>query len=87
MKVHLPNSAYLGNINAFLKSIDVTNPDILEITSNEKWISVHPVVLCIVASLGIEVRQRSNLDRPIQCEVFTAVSKHYFQRMGLFEFL
>ena len=54
MKIHLPNSAFLGNINAFLKNIDLSHPDILQITSNEKWISVHPVVLCIVAALGIE---------------------------------
>ncbi len=86
MKIHLPNSAFLGNINAFLKDIDISNPEILEITSNNKWISVHPVVLCIVASLGLEVRSR-NKNSPIQCERFTATSKHYFERMGLFSFL
>ncbi len=86
MKVHLPNSAFLGNINAFLKLIDTSNPDVLEITSNNKWISVHPVVLCIVASLGLEVRSRKK-EASIQCEKFTATSKHYFERMGLFSFL
>lgn len=86
MKVHLPNSAFLGNINAFLKKIDLSNPEVLEITSNKNWISVHPVVLCIVASLGVEVRTR-NPNFPIKCERFTATSKHYFERMGLFRFL
>ena len=86
MKLHLPNSAFLGNINAFIRKIDLSNPDILEITSNKKWISVHPVVLCIAASLGIEVRAR-NKDASIICERFTATSKHYFERMGLFSFL
>ncbi len=86
MKLHLPNSAFLGNINAFLKSMDMTNPDVLIITSNNKWISVHPVVLCMVASLGIEVRSK-NLTDSIICERFTATSKHYFERMGLFSFL
>lgn len=86
MKIHLPNSAFLGNINAFLKSMDVSNPDILEITSNEKWISVHPVVLCMVASLGLEVIARKPTDS-IHCVKFTAASKHYFERMGLFSFL
>ncbi|MFA5997773.1 MAG: ATP-binding protein [Candidatus Paceibacterota bacterium] len=86
MKVHLPNSAFLGNINAFLKTIDTSNPEFLQITSNNKWISVHPVVLCIVASLGIEARSR-NSDSPVRCERFTATSKHYFERMGLFKFL
>lgn len=83
----MPNSAFLGNIDAFLKSIDVSNPDILEITSNDKWISVHPVVLCMVAALGIEVRKRSKVERPIRCERFTATSKHYFERIGLFDLL
>ena len=86
MKIYLPNSAFLGNIDAFLKVIDISNPDVLEITSNNKWISVHPVVLCMVASLGVEVRSR-NLNSPIKCERFTATSKHYFERMGLFSFL
>lgn len=86
MKIHLPNSAFLGNINAFLKSMDVSNPYILEITSNEKWISVHPVVLCMVASLGLEVIARNPTDS-IRCVKFTAASKHYFERMGLFSFL
>jgi len=86
MKVHLPNSAFLGNINAFLRIIDVSNPELLEITANKKWISVHPVVLCIVASLGLEVLSR-NSDSPIRCEQFTAKSKHYFKRMGMFDFL
>src|SRR3989344_3213647 len=86
MKVHLPNSAFLGNIDAFLQKIDTSNPDVLEISSNEKWISVHPVVLCIVASLGIEVRARKP-DLSVKCQRFTATSKHYFERMGLFSFL
>lgn len=86
MKIHLPNSAFLGNINAFIKTFDPSNPNILEITSNNKWIAVHPVVLCMVASLGLEVRER-NSNFPIKCERFTAASKHYFERMGLFSFL
>lgn len=87
MKIHLPNSAFLGNINAFLKKVDLTDRDVLEITSNKKWISVHPVVLCIVAALGREVRTNSKDPHPIRCEKFTATSKHYFERMGLFDFL
>ena len=86
MKIHLPNSAFLGNINAFIKNIDISTPDILEISSNNKWISVHPVVLCMVASLGLEVKSR-NPNLSIRCERFTATSKHYFERMRLFSFL
>lgn len=87
MKIHLPNSAFLGNINTFLRSADFSDPENLYITANEKWISVHPVVLCVIASLGIEVRLKSHEALPIKCERFTATSKHYFKRMGLFNLL
>ena len=87
MRIHIPNSAFLGNINAFIKGSDFSDPKVLHISANEKWISVHPVVLCMVASLGIKVRSVSNDPSPIYCERFTAGSKHYFERMGLFSFL
>ena len=55
MKIHLPNSAFLGNIDPFLRTLDVTNPNKLEITTNEKWISIHPVVLSMVAAVGLTI--------------------------------
>jgi anti-sigma regulatory factor (Ser/Thr protein kinase) len=82
MKLHLPNSAFIGNIDPFLKSIDFSNKDILEITANQSWIAVHPVVLCMVAALGLSVEPEN-----IKCEKFTAKSAHYLKRMGLFDFL
>jgi len=87
MKIHIPNSAFLGNINAFIKSADFTDLATLNITANEKWMSVHPVVLCMVAALGLKIRATSIVNQPILCQVFTAASKHYFQRMGMFNFL
>jgi anti-sigma regulatory factor (Ser/Thr protein kinase) len=82
MKIHLPNSAFLGNIDPFLKGFDPKNPKTLKITANKKWISVHPVVLSIIAALGLTVKPRN-----IKCEKFEAKSKHYFERMGLFKML
>lgn len=82
MKIHLPNSAFLGNIDPFLREFDPSSPDFLEITANEKWISVHPVVLSMVAALG-ESLDPSN----IRCDGFEARSKHYLVRMGLFRIL
>lgn len=82
MKVHLPNSAFLGNIDAFLGRFDPTSPDSLEITANDKWISVHPVVLSMIAALGLTVKPEK-----ILCEKFEARSKHYLVRMGLFKIL
>ncbi len=82
MKVHLPNSAFLGNIDSFFNSLDMSDTNTLQISANKKWISVHPLVLAMVAALGQTVRPEN-----IACEVFEAKSKHYFERMGLFRFL
>lgn len=82
MKVHLPNSAFLGNIEAFLAGFDSADPHTLKITANKKWISVHPVVLAMIAALGQLVPKDG-----IRFEPFEAKSKHYFERMKLFELL
>ena len=80
MKIYLPNSAFLGNIDPFLRKIDLSNPDTLEITANKKWISIHPVVLAMVAAIGQGVKPSK-----IKCEKLEAKSRHYLQRMGLFK--
>ncbi len=82
MKVHLPNSAFLGNIDSFLRSFDPNEPHNLRITANKKWISVHPMVLTMVAALGQSVSSEN-----LAFEVLEAKSKHYFERMGLFRIL
>ncbi|EKD68051.1 MAG: hypothetical protein ACD_48C00094G0001, partial [uncultured bacterium] len=45
MKIHIPNSAFLGNIDPFLRNFDTSNPEMLEITANKQWISIHPMVI------------------------------------------
>lgn len=87
MKVHIPNSAWLGNIDPFISSLDTQDDKVLRVTSHKKWISVHPVVLCMIAALGLEVRGKSQEKTPIHFEVMEAKSKHYFERMGLFKML
>ncbi|MBW3019444.1 ATP-binding protein [Candidatus Woesearchaeota archaeon] len=82
MEVHLPNSAFLGNIDPFFRAFNSSNPKQLKITANKKWISVHPLVLCMVAALGLKVGKNN-----IFCEKLEATSKHYLERMGLFSFL
>lgn len=82
MNIHLPNSAFLGNIDAFLASIQLDNPQVLHLTANRKWISLHPVVLSMVAALGLNLPANK-----ITVEDFEAKSKHYFKRMGLFKAL
>ncbi|MBI4738459.1 hypothetical protein HY772_02670 [Candidatus Woesearchaeota archaeon] len=80
MKLHIPNSAFLGNIDAFLRTFDSASPDHLEITFNKKWSSVHPVVLCMSGALGTFMKENR---LPIRCEQPEAKSKHYLERMGL----
>ena len=83
MKIHLPNSAFLGNIDPFLRGFEPSSPNFLEITANDKWISVHPFVLSMIAALGLTLKNSGN----IRCEKFVAKSKHYLVRMGLFKIL
>lgn len=82
MKIHLPNSAFIGNIDPFLRSIDVTNPSSLSITANKSWVSVHPVILTMLASLATHIGHTH-----VTLEDFTAKSRNYFERMHLFKFL
>src|SRR3989344_2603926 len=82
MKIYIPNSAFLGNIDPFLKSFDSSNPDKLDITANKNWISIHPIVLSMVAAVGLTVDPSG-----IKCEKLEATSKHYLERMGLFKLL
>jgi len=82
MKIHLPNSAFLGNIDPFLRTLDMTGSDRLRITTNKKWISIHPVVLSMVGAIGLTVDpSKINFEKP------EAASKHYLKRMGLFKLL
>jgi anti-sigma regulatory factor (Ser/Thr protein kinase) len=82
MKIHLPNSAFLGNIDPFIRGFDPAQPETLEITANDKWIAVHPAVLSMIAALGLTVKPEK-----IQCQRFEAASAPYFVRMGLFKLL
>ena len=82
MKIHLPNSAFIGNINPFIKGIDFGNPKVLELTAHEKWVSVHPVVLSMVAALSFPIKPDN-----VRYEKLTAASAHYLERMGLFDFI
>ncbi len=80
MKLHIPNSAFLGNIEPFISSFDLSEPEQLEITSNEKWISVHPMVLSMLLSLGLSVGKKN-----VSFGELKAKSRPYLERMGLFK--
>ena len=80
MKIYIPNSAWLGNIDKFLSSFDESESDKLTITANKQWISIHPVALSMVAALGLSCKPEN-----IACEQIEAKSKHYLKRMNLFD--
>ncbi len=82
MKIHIPNSAWLGNIDPFLRGFDPSRPNELKITFNKKWMSIHPMVLSMIAALGLQADSSK-----IQCGKLEATSKHYLERMKLFNFL
>lgn len=82
MKIHIPNAAWLNSIDPFLEGFDPTHPDELQITFHKKWMSIHPMVLSMIASLGIGMAPSS-----ITCELLEAKSKNYLERMGLFDLL
>ncbi len=84
MKIHLPNSAWIGNIDPFLRSFDTSDKSRLDITSHHDWVSVHPCVLCMLVSLGMYVR---NSGGALNFQKMTATSKHYLQRIGVFKLL
>lgn len=82
MKIHIPNSAWLNSIDSFLQGFDPSRPKELNITFHKKWMSIHPMVLSMIAALGLQIDSSK-----IQCEKLEATSKHYLERMKLFDFL
>jgi len=82
VKIHIPNSAFIGNIDQFIAGFDDDNPSSLEITTNDRWISMHPVVLCMIAALATKPQTET-----ISIDEVTATSGHYLTRMGLYNFL
>ena len=81
MKIYIPHSAFLGNFNQFLMGFDPNSPDKLEITSNPKWIAVHPVALAMIGALAKTVEFGS-----ISCNTFNTKARNYIIRMGALNF-
>ncbi len=86
MEIFFPNSAFLGNIESFLFKLNTKNRMILNVSFNQKWVSVHPVVLCMTAAISLAIRQGG---ARVESHIFktTAKSLPYFIRMKLFDFL
>ena len=84
MKIEVPNTGFIGNIENFLRKIDLNDPSILHISFNEKWISVHPVVLSTIAAICCYYK---NQGVRVLSEPIKAASGHYLKRMGLLDII
>lgn len=84
MNIHLPNSAFLGNIESFVGRLRFDEPERLDITMHPRWVAIHPMVLAMTAALGLEVRRRGG---EVTFEVHDVRSLPYMIRLGLFDVL
>ncbi len=82
MKCHISNSVFIGNVDPFIRSFDLSDPTVLEISTHDKWMSVHPVALAMIAALGMTVPKGN-----VRFDDINATSGHYLQRMGLLKLL
>ena len=85
MRIFLPNSAHLQNVQGFLRKCNFAEPTELTVSLHPKWVSVHPFVLALTAAAGLEVRR---LGRHVYLDVPTKNNAlNYLVRMKLFDFL
>lgn len=82
MKCYISNSVFIGNIDPFLAGFDMTEPDKLEVITHDRWMSVHPVVLAMIAAKGVTLKKGA-----VKFDDIKATSAGYFERMRLFEIL
>ena len=64
VRLHLPNSAHLANIDAFLRGFDPAEPGELHVSIHERWVSVHPFALAFTACLAAACRGHSQRADP-----------------------
>jgi len=81
MKIYLSNQNNLRNIRRFVESLDLNEPDKLEISTHAKWVTVHPANLVLTAALAMQVGKDNT-------EIVGNVpgTGRYLDRMGLYSF-
>lgn len=80
MHIHLSYSDFIANFDAFLRNFDATDSSKLTITTDDRWVSVHPAILALTAALGLQAKE-------VTIDNVVARSGHYLERMGLFSLL
>lgn len=80
MKIHFSNQGNLRNFQSFVERLDFSEPDKLEISTHDKWVTVHPANLVLAASLALRVGKE-------RAQIMGAVpsSGAYLDRMGLYD--
>ncbi len=84
MKIFLPNSAHLQNIDGFLATYEPMPADELVFGMHKKWVSVHPAVLAMTACAGALAAHRRARTRGAVSQIGSLT---YLIRMGLFKHL
>jgi anti-sigma regulatory factor (Ser/Thr protein kinase) len=80
MKVHFTNQGNLRNFQRFVESLDFSEPETLDISTHQKWVTVHPINLALAGALAIEVgKERTRIVGNVP------ESGRYLDRMGLYE--
>ncbi|MGD8373512.1 MAG: hypothetical protein PVI21_01480 [Candidatus Woesebacteria bacterium] len=79
MRIHFNNQGNLRNFRSFVESLDFSEPQKLEISTHDKWITVHPANLVLAAALAIKVGKTNSA---ITGEV--PDTGRYLDRMGLY---
>lgn len=80
MRVHFSNQGNLRNFRSFIESLDLSNPKNLKISTHNRWVTVHPANLVVVAALAIKVGRKN-------AEIVGKVPEtgRYLDRMGLYK--
>jgi anti-sigma regulatory factor (Ser/Thr protein kinase) len=79
MRVHFSNRGNLRNFSSFIKSVDLSEPNKLEISTHPKWITVHPANLVLTAALAIKTGRTNT-----HVTGLVPDTGRYLDRMGLY---
>jgi len=84
MRIHLPNSAHLQNIEGFLRKYQPDGQDRLIVSSHDRYIHAHPIVLAMTACAGALAK---HIGWKTSGRIPNVSSAPYLVRMKLFDFL
>ena len=84
MKIYLPNSAHLQNIEGFVRKYEPTRPSRLQIATHPRFIHLHPFAMVMAGSLGVTASRNG---ARVTGSVPDISSTNYLTRMNLVDLL